>query len=136
MGKPKSELRYLVIFAALFFILISCTFSDNANLVSDCTLNGFGTDTKGGTFGIVMKVTNLNNNREGSLKQTLESKGKRLVIFEVGGYTKCKSSYRSIKVPDSLEAREEWLCNIARQIEIDSNLNYSVIENFINNNGI
>lgn len=46
---------------------------------------GWGTDTKGGLEGKVIKVTNLNNSGPGSFRAAVEASGKRLIVFEVGG---------------------------------------------------
>lgn len=46
---------------------------------------GFGTDNSFGTGGEVYRVTNLNNEGEGSLRYGLELTGPRLIVFEVGG---------------------------------------------------
>lgn len=46
---------------------------------------GYGEETKGGSGGRVIKVTNLNADGEGSFKAALEAEGPRIVVFEVGG---------------------------------------------------
>ncbi|MBQ0072131.1 MAG: right-handed parallel beta-helix repeat-containing protein, partial [Spirochaetales bacterium] len=46
---------------------------------------GYGTETRGGLDGRVIKVTNLNHEGPGSLKAALEEEGSRIVVFEVGG---------------------------------------------------
>ena len=46
---------------------------------------GFGTLTKGGRGGIVLKVTNLKDNGPGSLRAAIEYKGPRIITFEIGG---------------------------------------------------
>ena len=47
--------------------------------------HGFGTDTDGGLSGIVIKVTNLNNDGPGSFRAACEASSERLIVFEVGG---------------------------------------------------
>ncbi|MDP6545877.1 MAG: right-handed parallel beta-helix repeat-containing protein [Phycisphaerae bacterium] len=46
---------------------------------------GFGVDTPAGRGGKVIRVTNLNSDGAGSFRQALETKGPRIVVFEVGG---------------------------------------------------
>ncbi len=42
-------------------------------------------DTTGGLAGRIVKVTNLNEDGPGSLREALQERGPRLVVFEVGG---------------------------------------------------
>ncbi len=46
---------------------------------------GYGTQTKGGLAGRIIKVTHLRSDGPGSLRAACEAEGERLVIFEVGG---------------------------------------------------
>lgn len=46
---------------------------------------GFGADTKGGLGGRIVRVTTLESDGPGSLREAVESRGPRLVVFEVGG---------------------------------------------------
>ena len=46
---------------------------------------GFGTTTPGGRGGRVIPVTNLNASGPGSLRQALQEKGPRIVVFHIGG---------------------------------------------------
>ena len=45
----------------------------------------FGIGTRGGLGGNVLRVTNLNEQGPGSLREAVETKGPRIVVFEVGG---------------------------------------------------
>ncbi|WP_113923020.1 LamG-like jellyroll fold domain-containing protein [Cognataquiflexum aquatile] len=53
---------------------------------------GFGKYATGGRGGQVLKVTNLNDSGPGSLRAALETRGPRIVIFEVSGNIKLKSN--------------------------------------------
>lgn len=46
---------------------------------------GWASETQGGRGGQVIRVTNLNKSGPGSLKAALETKGPRIVVFEVAG---------------------------------------------------
>jgi len=46
---------------------------------------GFGMDTTGGLEGRVIRVTSLEREGPGTLRAAIETKGPRLVVFEVGG---------------------------------------------------
>ena len=46
---------------------------------------GFGIETQAGRGGHVLRVTNLNSEGSGSLRAALETKGPRIVVFEVAG---------------------------------------------------
>lgn len=46
---------------------------------------GFGVETPGGRGGKLLRVTNLDARGPGSLREALEARGPRIVVFEVGG---------------------------------------------------
>ncbi|HEX8402811.1 MAG TPA: pectate lyase [Allosphingosinicella sp.] len=46
---------------------------------------GWAAQTRGGTGGAIVRVTNLDPNGPGSFRAALERKGPRIVVFEVGG---------------------------------------------------
>lgn len=60
---------------------------------------GFGTETPGGRGGRVIKVTNLNLAGPGSFAAAVESKGPRIVVFEVGGVIDLEATVLTITEP-------------------------------------
>lgn len=55
------------------------------------TAEGFGKYAKGGRGGFIYKVTNLNDDGEGSLRKGILKKGARIIIFEISGTIELKS---------------------------------------------
>ena len=52
---------------------------------------GFGTETRGGLDGRIIKVTTLKDDGPGSLRAAVSEKGPRVIVFEVGGVIPLKS---------------------------------------------
>jgi hypothetical protein len=75
----------------VLFSLLICTTSVQALPVFPGA-EGFGTQTGGGRGGTVCKVTNINDDGEGSLRHCLDSPDPRTVIFNVSGIIRLESS--------------------------------------------
>jgi hypothetical protein len=52
---------------------------------------GFGTITRAGRGGRIIRVTNLSDRGQGSLREAIDAKGPRVIVFEVGGNINLKS---------------------------------------------
>ncbi len=62
-------------------------------------LVGYGSDTKGGMGGTIIKVTNLHADGEGSFKAALEAEGPRIIVFEVGGVIDLEKQQIKVRNP-------------------------------------
>jgi hypothetical protein len=72
---------------------------NKVNVLAFPGAEGFGRYTTGGRGGQVIKVTNLNDSGPGSLREALDTKGPRIVVFEVSGTIFLKNSLY-LKYPD------------------------------------
>ena len=59
----------------------------------------FGNATKGGLNGKIIRVTNLNATGPGSLREAIEAKGPRIVVFEVGGVIDLNKGQLDVREP-------------------------------------
>ena len=60
---------------------------------------GWAAQTRGGQGGAIVRVTNLNADGPGSFKAAIERKGRRIVVFEVGGVIDLERSTLDITEP-------------------------------------
>jgi len=82
--------------ALVFLVTVSCA-SGAVPVIPGAS--GFGMDTHAGRRGDVIRVTNLDNDGEGSLRAALEAKHPRTIIFEVGGIIDLGGESLSIRNP-------------------------------------
>lgn len=59
----------------------------------------FGNATKGSLNGKIIRVTNLNAKGPGSLREAIEAKGPRIVVFEVGGVIDLNKGQLDVREP-------------------------------------
>ena len=59
----------------------------------------FGNATKGGLNGKIIRVTNLNATGPGSLREAIQAKGPRIVVFEVGGVIDLNKGQLDVREP-------------------------------------
>lgn len=75
----------IFIFTFLFLTVGYCSSKKENSLLAFPSAEGSGAMSVGGRGGIVVEVTNLNADGEGSFKDACERNGSRTVVFRVGG---------------------------------------------------
>jgi hypothetical protein len=60
---------------------------------------GFGVDTPAGQGGRIIRVTNVDSKGPGSLREAIETKGPRIIVFEVGGVVDLQKKTITISEP-------------------------------------
>jgi pectate lyase len=88
--KTKSLTHFGLFFLQIVLILFCVDSAIALSVFPNAT--GFGSDTIAGRGGQIIKVTNLNKWGPGSLKEAMDAKGPRIVVFEVGGTIQIDSS--------------------------------------------
>lgn len=86
----------------LFRLLVGicCTFSGSSIAQTIIPENiAFGYPTKGGLNGALIRVTTLDASGPGSLREAIETKGPRIVVFEVGGVINLDKGELDIREP-------------------------------------
>lgn len=77
--------KLLPLILCLGFVGASVAVAPSRGLASFSGAVGWGAQTPGGRGGKVIRVTNLSADGPGSFKEAIETKGPRIVVFEVGG---------------------------------------------------
>ena len=88
----KSVLVSLLGFCCMMIQYASAQYEIPSNIA-------FGNATKGGLNGKIIRVTNLNATGPGSLREAIEAKGPRIVVFEVGGIIDLNKGQLDVREP-------------------------------------
>lgn len=73
----------ILITSSVFCLVLEPCYS--AGLPVFPSAQGFGVDTPAGRGGAILRVTNLNDHGEGSLRNAIDYRGARIIVFEVAG---------------------------------------------------
>ena len=84
------------------FVLFLATLTLGAQIKAFPDAVGFGRYATGGRGGEIIKVTNLNNDGEGSFRKAMETSGPRIVVFEVGGVIELDYEDQIVLVRDNV----------------------------------
>jgi len=90
----KLKLRTSYIFPLLLIIVFGLVNEISGQTLAFPNAIGHGRYTVGGRGGKVIHVTNLKDNGPGSLRNALEAKGPRIVVFDIGGIISLKKSIK------------------------------------------
>ena len=91
----RKSLNYLIYSALWMGILILAAGSATAQLPAFPGAEGFGKYVAGGRGGEVYKVTSLEDDGPGSLREALRQEGPKTIIFDVAGTIRLKSNLRT-----------------------------------------
>lgn len=95
MNSQLVKNRFLVCLLGFCYMIIQYT-SAQYEIPSNIA---FGNATKGGLNGKIIRVTNLNATGPGSLREAIEAKGPRIVVFEVGGVIDLNKGQLGVREP-------------------------------------
>ena len=95
MNSQLVKNRFLVCLLGFCYMMIQYT-SAQYEIPSNIA---FGNATKGGLNGKIIRVTNLNATGPGSLREAIEAKGPRIVVFEVGGVIDLNKGQLDVREP-------------------------------------
>jgi len=96
------HLKHLFKFVVLIFVWSASHFSlaQSQDILSRYTITHKGwADTNGGAGGQILRVSTLAASGPGSLKEALQTPGKRIIVFEVGGVIDLQGQSWKVKEP-------------------------------------
>lgn len=98
-NKFSKRLLVVLLFISVILLISPFVFSNNFVKEDSDTSYRKSADTKGGFGGKIIRVTNLNALGEGSFYEAVRTKGKRIVVFEVGGIIDLDEKLITIRDP-------------------------------------
>jgi len=92
----RYEMRLLVLLCTVLTQIGLCTTIRGAVFPG---AKGFGVDTPAGRAGRIIRVTNVDSDGPGSFREAIETKGPRIIVFEVAGVIDLQKKTISISEP-------------------------------------
>ena len=94
-------MRNLLIFTSCIFLNFSIELlaQQKETQLAFPNAQGWAATTQGGRGGQIIKVTTLNKDGEGSLREAIQTNGPRIIVFEVGGIIDLEGSTVVVKNP-------------------------------------
>lgn len=90
-------IKYIILLSLVTFVNTTILYAEPVKAFEGAM--GWSATTAGGRGGAIVRVTNLQAQGQGSLKEAVEMKGPRIIVFEVGGVIDLQKQSLVIKEP-------------------------------------